>query len=173
MRGVPHTFPAAGASTFRRFTTHEGKMTHSHMRLISVAGGALLALAPSVRAQSSTDEHAIRATIMEYFRGHATADSNIMRRPFLPTAHIEGVRQGVFSSWTLNEYVGLSRGTPAPDEAQRKRTIDEISVSGTAATAKATLDHVRTVFTDYFVLLKVDGAWKIANKVYHTAPRTP
>ena len=24
-----------------------------------------------------------------------------------------------------------------------------------------------TTFTDYFVLLKVDGVWKIANKVYH------
>lgn len=26
--------------------------------------------------------------------------------------------------------------------------------------------HGATTFTDYFVLLKVDGAWKIANKVY-------
>ena len=26
-----------------------------------------------------------------------------------------------------------------------------------------------TTFTDYFVLLKVDGQWKIANKVYHAA----
>ena len=32
---------------------------------------------------------------------------------------------------------------------------------------KATLDHGNTVFTDYFVLLKVDDEWKIANKVYN------
>jgi hypothetical protein len=25
-------------------------------------------------------------------------------------------------------------------------------------------------FTDYFALLKVDGAWKIANKVYSSRP---
>ena len=35
---------------------------------------------------------------------------------------------------------------------------------------RATLVHGATTFTDYFVLLKVDGAWKIANKVYSSAP---
>ena len=49
------------------------------------------------------------------------------------------------------------------------RTIDEISIAGTAASAKATLVHGTTTFTDYFVLLKVDGTWKIANKVYTVA----
>ena len=47
------------------------------------------------------------------------------------------------------------------------RTIDLIDVSGDSAMAKATLDHGATVFTDYFVLLKVNDEWKIANKVYH------
>jgi 3-hydroxyisobutyrate dehydrogenase len=37
--------------------------------------------------------------------------------------------------------------------------------------AKATLDHGATVFTDYFVLLKLDGEWRIANKVYYGQPR--
>ncbi len=63
------------------------------------------------------------------------------------------------------------QGTPAKDEATRKRTIDIINVSGNAALAKATLDHGATIFTDYFVLLKVDGEWRIANKVYSGQPR--
>jgi 3-hydroxyisobutyrate dehydrogenase len=137
-----------------------------------VAVGVALTAAPAVSAQSA-DEQSIRATIAEYFRGHATADSTVMRRPFLPTAHIEGIRQGVFSSWTLDQYVGGSRGTPAADEARRSRRIDVVSVVGSAAMAQATLDHVGVVFTDFFVLLKVNGEWKIANKVYHAAPRTP
>lgn len=45
--------------------------------------------------------------------------------------------------------------------------IDVVDVSGTAAMAKATLKHGATTFTDYFVLLKSDGRWLIANKVYH------
>ena len=36
--------------------------------------------------------------------------------------------------------------------------------------ARATLVHGATTFTDYFVLLKADGAWKIANKVYSSTP---
>jgi hypothetical protein len=48
--------------------------------------------------------------------------------------------------------------------------IDYVAVSGTAAMAGATLVHGATTFTDYFVLLKVNGAWKIANKVYSSRP---
>jgi len=42
-----------------------------------------------------------------------------------------------------------------------------VDVTGTSAMAKATLKHGSTTFTDYFVLLKSDGKWLIANKVYH------
>jgi hypothetical protein len=45
--------------------------------------------------------------------------------------------------------------------------IDTVDLSGTGAMVKATLKHGATTFTDYFVLLKVDGRWRIANKVYH------
>jgi len=89
-----------------------------------------------------------------------------MRKAFLPGAHIEGNRNGAFSSWTVDEYVANFKG-PAADESSRKRTIDAVDVSGTAAMAKATLVHGNVTFTDYFVLLKVGGEWKIANKVYN------
>jgi len=116
---------------------------------------------------STADEEAIRTTIGDYFRGHATGDAANFRKAFLPTAHIEGNREGKFVSWTLEEYCSRFKGSPAPDEASRVRTIDLVDVSGDSAIAKATLDHVTMVFTDYFVLLKVDGEWRIANKVYY------
>jgi hypothetical protein len=109
----------------------------------------------------------VRETVEAYLLGHATGDPAHMRRAFLPTAHIEGIREGVFTSWGLDEYCALFDGKPAPDEATRQRTIDLIQISGTAAIAAATLVHGPVTFTDYFVLLKVDGVWKIANKVYH------
>jgi len=140
--------------------------------LLVIATLAAAFVAPPVAAQSDAsarDDAAIRATIQEYFRGHATADSAVMRAPFLPTAHIEGIRNGAFTSWTVNQYVGNFRGTPAPDEASRKRTVDAVNIVGTAAMVRATLVHGATTFTDYFVLLKVNGEWKIANKVYHAA----
>lgn len=133
--------------------------------------GVLMVLA-SVGAVpvAQSDEAGVRAAIEQYFRGHATGQAGEMRKAFLPTAHIEGIRQGTFTSWTVDQYVGGFRGTPAADEASRKRTIDSVDVSGTAAMAKATLVHGATTFTDYFVLLKVDGEWRIANKVYSSRP---
>lgn len=70
----------------------------------------------------------------------------------------------------MDDYTSRFTGKPAPDEATRKRTIDSVNISGNAAMARATLVHGATTFTDYFVLLKVDGEWKIANKVYSSAP---
>jgi hypothetical protein len=118
----------------------------------------------------ATEDQAVRAAINQYFRGHATGDATEMRKAFLPTAHIEGNRDGKFVSWTAEEYSSRFTGKPAADEASRKRTIDRVEVSGTAAMVSATLVHGATTFADYFVLLKVNGEWKIANKVYSSRP---
>lgn len=141
-------------------------------RIRTLALAAALSFAPTLApAQSTSDDAAVRAVIQQYFRGHATGDSAVMRKAFHPTAHIEGIRGGAFSSWTLNEYVGNMGGTPAPDESSRRRSIDSVDLMGTAAMAKATLVHGAVTFTDYFVLLKVNGVWGIANKVYYAERR--
>lgn len=133
-----------------------------------VALAVLLFASPA--AAQGPEAHGVMAAINQYFKGHATGSGEEMRKAFLPTAHIEGNRQGKFTTWTVDEYVKNFSGKPAADEASRKRTIDRIDVSGTAAMAKATLVHGQTTFVDYFVLLKVDGEWKIANKVYTASP---
>lgn len=117
--------------------------------------------------QHSTDHTGVRAALETYLRGHATGDPAFMRDAFLPTARIEGIREGRLTSWTLEEYCALFTGAPAIDEATRRRHVDQIDLSGTAASAKATLIHGDVTFTDYFVLLEVDGVWKIASKAYH------
>lgn len=121
-------------------------------------------------AASEADEAGVRVALNQYFRGHATGSGEELCKAFLPTAHIEGLRNGKFVSWTAEEYCGRFKGNPAADEATRVRTIDRIDISGTAAVATATLVHGQTTFVDYFVLLKVDDEWKIANKVYAAAP---
>lgn len=108
--------------------------------------------------------------IEQYFLGHANDDAAFMRKAFLPTAHIESIRDGEFTSWPLEVYCQRFKNQPASDEAMRKRTVDWIEVKGSAACAKVTLVHGATVFTDYFVLLKVGGSWKIANKAFYGEP---
>ena len=40
-------------------------------------------------------------------------------------------------------------------------------MTGTAAVAKVVLDYPTIKFTDYFTLLKVNGEWKIINKIFN------
>ena len=127
---------------------------------------AALCSLPAMAAGPVAEQAAARKPLEAYIKGHATGDAAYMRQAFLPTAHIEGIRDGKFLSWTADEYIAGFKGKPAEDEAKRKRSIDQVDVTGNAAMARVTLDYPSGTFTDYFVLLKVDGEWKIANKVW-------
>jgi hypothetical protein len=124
------------------------------------AGTALPATTPALG-----DE--VLAPLRAYIRGHATGDPAFFREAFLPTAHIEGMREGTFVSWRLDDYCTLFHGQPAPDEPTRSRRIDAVNVHGSVATASMTLEHGADTFTDVFLLVCVDGQWRIANKAYH------
>lgn len=121
----------------------------------------------AVAATAPAVEDAVLEPLRAYIRGHATGDPTHFRDAFLPTAHIEGIRDGTFVSWPLDEYCALFHGRPAPDEPTRSRLIDAIDVHGTVATATMTLRHGPDTFTDIFLLVRVENSWRIANKAYH------
>ena len=91
---------------------------------------------------------------------------------FHPESKLFWVREGQFTSRTSEEYIAGAKGTPAPDEAQRKRTVEFVDVSGDAAIAKVRLVYPEVTFVDYMSLLKIDGEWKIVNKAFHAEPKT-
>lgn len=122
---------------------------------------------PSSEGVRDPEASRVALPIEQYFLGHARDDASHMRQAFLPTAHIESMRDGVFTSWTLDVYCQRFKNQPAADESLRKRSIDWIEVKGSAACAQVTLEHGATTFTDYFVLLKTPEGWKIANKAFH------
>ena len=119
------------------------------------------------RLTDSPEEQAVRVPLEHYMQGHATNNPEFMRKAFMPTAHIESVREGPLTSWDVDTYCKRFNGTPADDEATRRRTIDAIDIGGTAASAKITLVHGAVTFIDYFLLLKTAQGWKIANKAFH------
>ncbi|MGW4507699.1 nuclear transport factor 2 family protein [Streptomyces sp. NPDC004436] len=124
--------------------------------------GADIALAATVPAV----DDAVLAPLRAYVRGHATGDPAHFRAAFLPTAHVEGVRDGAFVSWRLDDYCALFDGRPAADEAARSRRVDSVDVHGTVATAAMTLWHGADTFTDVFLLVRTGDGWRIANKAY-------
>ncbi|PJM94797.1 nuclear transport factor 2 family protein [Streptomyces sp. CB01373] len=125
----------------------------------------------AVAATVPAVDDAVLEPLRRYIEGHATGDPAHFREAFLPTAHIEGIRDGAFASWRLDEYCGLFPGHPATDEPARTRRIDTVDVHGTVATATMTLRHGPDTFTDVFLLVRAEGRWRIANKAYHRTPR--
>jgi hypothetical protein len=107
----------------------------------------------------------VLAPLHAYALGHATGSADHFLDAFRPTAHVEGLRDGRFRSWDLATYCALFSG-PAADEEQRRRSIDRVEVSGSVASARMTLHHGPDTFTDVFLLVREDGRWQIANKVY-------
>ncbi|MEU2506342.1 nuclear transport factor 2 family protein [Streptomyces sp. NPDC007863] len=124
----------------------------------------------AVAATAPAVPDALLAPLRAYARGHATGDPRHFREAFLPTAHIEGIRDSAFVTWPLDEYCALFQGRPAPDEATRSRRVDTVDVHGTVATATMTLRHGPDTFTDVFLLVRTGDTWRIANKAYHRHP---
>ncbi|MDQ0009089.1 hypothetical protein J2T07_001266 [Luteibacter jiangsuensis] len=83
----------------------------------------------------------MRQAIRHYFSGQATGEASHMRQAFLPSARIESVRDGKFTSLSLDEFCAFFKGKAADNEASRVRTIDFMEASGNAGTARITLDH--------------------------------
>lgn len=131
---------------------------------VIVAAASLFVLLPA-RAQQR-EEAAVRAAIEHYFRAHATGLGEHHRKVFHPDAKLFWINDGKFTQRTSEDYIAGSPGKPAPDEPQRKRTIEMIDITGDAAVAKLVLDYPNAKLTDYMSLLKIDGEWKIVNKIF-------
>ena len=126
-----------------------------------------IAIAATAPAVDDAVLEAVLEPLRAYIRGHATRDPAHFREAFLSSAHIEGIRDGLFVSWPLDDYCAMFDGQPAEDEPTRTRRIDSVRVHGSVASASMTLKHGPDTFTDIFLLVHVSDAWRIANKAYH------
>lgn len=131
-----------------------------------IAALPLLLVAGSAFTHTTRDESEVRAALDHYLQGHATGQGSHFRLVFHPDAKLFFNRDGKLTTRTAEEYISGASGSPAPDEAQRRRRIVRVEVTGDAAQAKIELDHPTVFITDYFNLLRVDGKWMIVNKTF-------
>jgi hypothetical protein len=141
------------------------------MFALAIAGAQSFRQSPAV-AQSG-EEAAVRAAIEHYFRGHATGDGENYKKVFHPDSKLFFIRDGKLTQVTSAEYISRAPGKPAEDEAKRKRHIESIDITGNAAIVKLVLDYPSAKLTDYMSMLKVDGEWKIVNKIFYAEPKQP
>lgn len=118
-----------------------------------------------------TDEEAIRRTIQQYIDGGISGRGADMKPAFHDQATIFGyIGPDLFAGPIQGLFDWNDENGPA---AELQARIASIDIEGTAATARIELDNwTGHRFTDFFTLLKVDGEWKIMNKVFYLHPET-
>jgi hypothetical protein len=113
-----------------------------------------------------TEQNAIAKAVQHYIDGAKSGSSIEMRRAFHDDATIFGYEgDSLFSGPIQRLFDWHDHNGSAAD---LKATIVNIDVAGTIATVRLELNNwTGTNYTDLFTLLKVDGHWKIMNKLFH------
>lgn len=145
------------------------------MKVLAVAFVAILGLLVVFQSTNgssiATSEAEARVPLENYIQGHATGNGDFMRKAFHTDAKIMAYRDGKLTNLTAEEFASRFNGKAAPDEAQRKRRIEHVEITGNAGVGKIVLDYPTVTYTDYMSLLKVGDEWKIVNKVFYAEPK--
>ena len=112
---------------------------------------------------------AIARTVQRYINGGKSGRGDDMKPAFHPDATIFGyVGADLFAGPIQRLFDWNDQNGPAIELQAR---IASIEIIGTVAAVRLELDNwTGHRFTDLFTLLKVDGEWKIINKVFHLHP---
>lgn len=113
-----------------------------------------------------SDYDVITQVIQRYIDGARSGKGEDMKPAFHKDATIFGyVGADLFAGPIQNLFSWNDENGPATGLIARVASIDLV---GTVATVRLELENwTGHRFTDLFTLLKVDGEWKIMNKVFH------
>ncbi|MBK8371898.1 MAG: nuclear transport factor 2 family protein [Saprospiraceae bacterium] len=120
-----------------------------------------------LQAQTQSTSHEfeqISATLMDYIEGTANGEPERLRKAFHPDFNLYNVTRD--SLWIRSGEKYISNIKPG-EKANRIGRIISIDYENDAAMAKAEIVIPGwRIFTDYFLLLRYEGSWKIVQKSY-------
>ena len=117
-------------------------------------------------SNNTSDNEMIEKTVQFYLDGAKSGKGNDMKPAFHTDATIFGYAgDELFAGPIQRLFDWTDENGPAPELEAKIANID---IEGTIATVRLELDNwIGHKYTDLFTLLKVDGTWKIMNKVFH------
>ena len=117
-------------------------------------------------SNNTDDREMIEKTVQFYIDGAKSGKGDDMKPAFHADATIFGyIGDDLFSGPIQKLFDWNDENGPATELETRMSSID---VVGTVATVRLESDNwTGHKFTDFFTLLKVEGAWKIMNKVFY------
>ncbi len=118
---------------------------------------------------NATEYEVIAEVVQHYIDGARSGRGDDMKPAFHKDATIFGyVGPDLFAGPIQQLFAWNDENGPATELQSRIASIDLVD---TVATVKLELDNwTGARYTDLFTMLKVDGEWKIMNKVFHLHP---
>ncbi len=126
-------------------------------------------MATTTQSVNVSEHEAIAEVVQHYIDGAKSGRGDDMKPAFHEDATIFGYAGAdLFAGPIQQLFAWNDENGPATGLQARIASIDVIN---TVATVRLELDNwTGHRYTDLFTLLKVDGAWKIMNKVFHLTP---
>lgn len=138
------------------------------MKKIALLLSLLSICFPAFCQDTPAERQLIEKTIELYFDGWATGDTTKVGKAMHASCHLKNYRDGKFTEYTRNQYLGLFKPHPRPKNLQTR--IVSLNITNNMGSAKVEISTGKDLFTDYFNLMKTDEGWVIADKV---STRTP
>ena len=121
----------------------------------------------TINAQKS-DYEMVAETVNYYLDGGTNNDYETLKKAFHETATMKYITdEGYKEVNALEFFSGMDASKP---KQNRKTRIENITVSGHAANARLEIEYPTFTFIDFMNLLKIDGEWKIVNKIFYRKP---
>ncbi len=128
-----------------------------------------LVLCGGLGMQAQSDMDLIRATLLDYIEGTANGEADRIRRAFHKDLNLYVVEGDSLRERSGQQYISYFE-----DGKKRNRIGNIVSIDheNDAAMAKIRVDMPgsKRLYTDYLLLLKIAGKWKIIHKSYTYVP---
>ena len=133
------------------------------MHIVRYLTITVLILAVSHIAHAENEFSDIRAVVQKYLDGTSQGKPELVREAFLPSLEIQYLGEGDkllrLSAGDYIDRIELDKSVP------RIGRIVSIDAAEKSAIVKAEITWNNRLYTDYMLLLKVEGLWRISNKI--------
>jgi Putative lumazine-binding len=128
----------------------------------------------NMRSHETDDLAAIRAATQAYLDGLYGGDADKIAKVFLPSSSLTQVFENELKITPCDVWLGAVRNRPSPQAQGMVRDDHILSidlVSSTLALVKVKCQMPPRYFTDLLSFVKIDGQWRVAQKVFTTEVR--
>lgn len=117
------------------------------------------------KISAQTDLESITSTLMDYLEGTAKGEPERVKRAFHPELNLYSVANDSLRAWYGQDYTG---GIKQGKKSNRIGRIVSVDYENDAAIGKIEIimPGPKRIYTDYLMLLKYQGSWKIIHKSY-------